>query len=175
RITGGYNFTAQIPLMTERPSRVARIHVRINDEPAGDLELIEKLDRVAMETFKLNQGMILTRTVIRTVTRGIATRQARTRANAAAASSGSGLAQALAFFGGIAATVAVDATERADLRSARYFPGQAYVGEFWVEPGEHTVTVDFYDSAGRLLYRRFFPAGNFTAGGLHLLTAYNLQ
>jgi len=173
-VAGGYNFRAQVPEMIKRPSSVSRIQILINGVPAGDLELLEKLDSVAVETFKLNQGMILFKTIVRTVTKGVLTRRARSAASAAAANAG-GVAQLLSFLGGIALGVAVDATEQADLRSARYFPGQAYVGEFWVEPGEHIVTVEFFDRLNRLLYRETFPARNYIHGELYILTSYNLQ
>jgi len=173
-VTGGYNFKTQTPEMIRRPSRISNIQVSVNGVPAGGLELIEKLDQVAIETFNLRRGMIYLKTVIRTVTKGILTKQATSAANNAAASAG-GVAQVLSFLGGIALTVAVDSSEQADLRSARYFPGQAYVGEFWVEPGEHTITVDYYSKSNTLLFRRVFAPENYVPGKLYILPSYELQ
>jgi len=173
-ITGGYNFKTQTPEMVKRPSRVSKIQVSVNGTPVGELELIEKLDEVAIETFNLRKGMIFFKTIIRTVTKGILTKQATKAANNAAANSG-GVAQVLSFLGGIALTVAADSSEQADLRNARYFPGQAYVGEFWVEPGEHTIAVDYYDKSNILLYRKVFAPGNYVPGQLYILPSYDLQ
>jgi hypothetical protein len=172
-ITGGYNFKAQTAEMIRRPSNISRIQVLSNDVPVGELELLEKLDNVAIETFKLSQGVTFFKTIIRTVTKGILSKQVKNQA--ASATSGSGVGSLLSFLGGIALDVAVDSSERADLRSARYFPGQAYVGEFWLEPGEHTITIDYYDKSDRLLYRKVFPPRHYMPGELNILTSYDLQ
>ncbi|MCL2706097.1 MAG: hypothetical protein FWE72_07820 [Spirochaetaceae bacterium] len=173
-VTGGYNFKTQTPEMVRRPSRISKIQVSVNGVPSGGLELIEKLDEVAIETFNLRKGMIFFKTVIRTVTKGILTKQTTKAANNAAANAG-GVVQVLSFLGGIALTAAVDSSEQADLRSARYFPGQAYVGEFWVEPGEHIITVDYYNKSNILLYRKVFAPGNYVPGKLYILPSYDLQ
>jgi hypothetical protein len=174
-IDGGYNFKCQLAEMFPRPSRVARMRVVVDDVPAGDLALIEKLDRVAVETFKLKESMVLLKTVIRTVTKGIITQKAKSAASSAAENAGGGWLSVLSFVGGVAADIAVDATEEADLRGARYFPGQAYVGEFLIEPGRHELRVDYYDSAGGLLYQEKFPPIDYKPGELNLLSAYDLQ
>ncbi len=173
-ITGGYNFKTQIPEMIKRQSRVSRIEIFVDGVYAGDLELVEKLDSVAVETFKLKQSMIFFKTVTRTITKGILSKQAKSAANNAASDAG-GVASLLSFLGGIALDIAVDYSEQADLRSARYFPGQAYVGEFWVEPGEHSITVDYYDSLDKLLHRKIFDSRNYAVEELHLLDSYDLQ
>jgi hypothetical protein len=48
--------------------------------------------------------------------------------------------------------VAVDATENADLRISRFFPAKALVGEIEVTPGLHTISVEYYDKNGTLLW-----------------------
>jgi hypothetical protein len=173
-ITGGYNFKAQIADMKKRQSHISKIQIFLDGVPAGELDLIEKLDAVAIETFKLNKGAILLKTVIRTVTKGILSKQAKNAANNAASNAG-GIAPLLSFLGGIALDVAVDSSEQADLRSARYFPGQAYVGEFLIEPGEHTITVDYYNSANTLLHREVFIPKNYIPGKLYILASYDLE
>ena len=173
-VTGGYNFKTQIPEMIKRPSQVSKVKVFVNDLPVGELELIEKLDEVAIETFNLSKGMIYLKTVFRTVTKGVLAKQA-TKAATNATSGAGGVAQLLTALGGLALTVAADASEQADLRGARYFPGQAYAGEFWVEPGEHTITIDYYNRTNTLLYRKVFAPGHYAPGKLNVLTAYDLQ
>jgi hypothetical protein len=174
-IDGGYNFKCQLAEMLQRPSRVARMRVFVDDVPAGDLALIEKMDKVAVETFKLKESMVFLKTIIRTVTKGVLTQKAKSAADSAAENAGGNWLSVFAFIGGIVADVAVDATEEADLRSARYFPGRAYVGEFLVKPGGHELRVDYYDSAGGLIYQENFPLRDYKAGELNLLAAYNLQ
>jgi len=173
-VAGGYNFKAELPEMLLQPSQVARIAVLVDGVPAGELALIEKIDSIALETHKLTETPIFFKTVLRTVTKGILTKTAKDQANRAASQAGE-LVGILAFAGGIAADLLVDASEQADLRTARYFPGQAYVGELAVEPGEHTVTVEYFSRAGALLYQEFFPRKNYLENGLNLVSSFNLE
>lgn len=170
----GYNFKCQLPEMHKRQSAVARVHVTADGTSMGNLWLLEEFDSVAMETFRLKESLIFVKTITRTITKGIAAQKAKEAADQAAANAGSGL-MLLSLLGGIAVDIAVDASEQADLRSARYFPGQAHVGEFWLEPGEHEIQIEYYNASGQLLFREAVPARNYSPGGLNLLTSYNLQ
>ncbi len=172
-VEGGYNFKAELPQMVLRPSRIAKIQVLIDGQPAGTVSLIEKLDAIANETFKLSETPILFKTVIRTVTKGILTKKAKDAASHAAASAGE-VGLVLAFAGGLAADLAVDASEQADLRVGRYFPGRASVGEFDVTPGTHTVSVEYYGVQGELLYRDPGVKKDYQAG-LNLVASYDLE
>jgi hypothetical protein len=127
-----------------------------------------------METFKLTETPVFFKTVLRTVTKGLLAAKAKEKAYESASKAG-GVAGLFALAGGIAADAAIEATEQADLRSARYFPGQAHVGEFLIEPGEHDVAIEYYDAGNRLLYREEFPRKNYTARGLNVLSSYNLE
>ncbi|MDR3199935.1 MAG: hypothetical protein LBT68_00625 [Spirochaetales bacterium] len=169
----GLNFKCETPVMAGRPSKVARIQILVDGEPAGNLSLIEKLDRVAIETFKMNETMLLVRTVIRSVTTTAVTGALKGTANDLAGDSAVG--SILSFVGGVALDVAADIKEEADLRLARYFPGQAYIGEFWIDPGEHEVEVEFYDASDSLLYTETKPGQNYAAEKLNLVTAYDLE
>ena len=173
-VDGGYNFKCQLPEMIDRPSKVARISVIVDGVKAGDLALIERLDSVAMETFKLSQTPLYFKTVIRTIAKGILAEKAKEQAWESASKAG-GVAGLFALAGGLAADVAIEATEQADLRMARYFPGEARVGEFEIEPGEHDVAVEYYDAGGGLLYRETFPRRSYSKQGLNVVASYNLE
>ena len=174
-IEGGYNFKAELPEMVLQPSRVGKIRVLIDGQPAGDLALIEKLDAVAKETYKLMETPIFFKTVTRTVVKGVVTKVAKDQANKAAEQSGNGLFSILSLAGGLAADLAVDASEQADLRNARFIPGQASIGEFTVAPGTHDVAVEYYGSNGALLYREAIAPQDYQAGALNLVTSYDLE
>jgi hypothetical protein len=169
----GMNFKVAIPSMRSRDSRVTRIRVLVDGKPAGDLSLLEKLDRVAMETFKLNESIILTRTVIRAVLTGAVTTTAKQLTDELTKDSAIG--SLLSLVGGAALDIAADIKEEADLRLARYFPGKAYVGEFLVDPGEHDIAIEFCNAAGGVLYSEGIPRREYTAAKLNLLTAYDLE
>jgi hypothetical protein len=174
KVDAGYYFKCQLPEMIQRPSRVARVSVIVDGVRAGDLALLERLDAVAMETFQLSQTPVFFKTVIRTVAKGLLAEKAKDKAWEAASNAG-GIAGLFALAGGIAADVAVEASEQADLRSARYFPGEARVGEFLIESGEHDVAVEYYAADGRLLYKEAFPRKNYTKQGLNVLSSYDLE
>lgn len=173
-VEGGYNFKAELPEMVLRPSRVVKINVLVDGNLVGELALLEKLDSIALETFKLTQTPVFFKTIVRTVTKGILTQKAKEQANKAASQAGD-LGMVLAIAGGIAADLAVDYSEQADLRNARYFPGQAYVGEFEVPPGEHEVTLEYLGSKGELLYREKKPKATSVPGALNFIDASDLQ
>jgi hypothetical protein len=71
--------------------------------------------------------------------------------------------------------ISTEEEDDVDLRLARYFPGQAYVGEFWIEPGEHEVRVEFYDAGGKLLRSETRSRRNYAQEKLNLVTAYDLE
>jgi hypothetical protein len=169
----GLNFKVATPNMSARASRVTRVRVVVDGKPAGDMSLIEKLDKVAIETFKLNESLILARTVIRAVVTTAAAGVLKGTAKDLTRDSTVG--SILSFVGGIALDVAADIKEEADLRLARYFPGKAYAGEFLVDPGEHEVRVEFYSAAGEVIYTQEIPRRNYDAAKLNLVTAYDLE
>jgi len=173
-VGGEYRFKAMLPDMYKRPSKVAKIVVLVDGFAVGQLALIEKMDSIALETFELHRTPLYFKTVIRAVTKGIVTAKLKEKANSEAAKQG-GLLSVLSFAGGVAADLAVDASEQADLRCDRYFPGQARVGEFLIEPGQHDVEVDYYAAGGGLLYRENFPRKNYAKDGLNVLASCSLQ
>lgn len=173
-VKAGLNIKAQLPEMYLRPTRVKTISVMVDGVQVGKLQLLERLDTIAVDTFELTKTPTFFKTVIRASVKGVLTQMAKEQANNGLSSLGFGGAL-LGAVGGLAADVAVDATEQADLRSARYFPGQAWVGDFSIPAGSHVVAVEYYDRAGGLLSRTTFPERTYGARGLNLLSAYDLD
>jgi len=173
-VKAGLNIKAQLPEMYLRPSKVHSITVLVDGVSVGHLELLERLDTIAVDTFELAKTPIFFKTVIRASVKGVLTQMAKEQANNGLSSLGFG-GQLLGAVGGLAADVAVDATEQADLRSARYFPGQAWVGDFSIAPGTHVVSVEYFGRAGELLSTTVYPARNYDTKGLNLLSAYDLE
>ena len=139
----------------------------------GSLSMIEKLDAVALETFKLSERPTFFKTLLRAVAKGIVAAKAKQEAQQASA--GNSALSLLSLAGGLAADAAVDASEQADLRSARYFPGQAYVGEFSVEPGQHDITIQYCAADGKVLYEDKPASAALSANALNLVASYDLE
>jgi uncharacterized protein len=127
----------RLPKMVQRPSKIDRIEVVVNSNKFN-LELLEDMSAVVRETFAGHYTNILVKTYIRTIMKyaavGIAAAELE-RANAN---------DAIILLAIIAAKTAFEATERADIRMSRYFPGKAYVGGIILDPGTYNVTVNFY-------------------------------
>ena len=49
------------------------------------------------------------------------------------------------------ASLAADATEKADLRVSRYFPGKSYIGGINMEPGLYNIKINYFDSKDQIL------------------------
>ncbi|MDR3324435.1 MAG: hypothetical protein LBS82_00400 [Spirochaetaceae bacterium] len=132
-----------LPEMVRRPSEVGKIELVFEDGAPKTLELLEDIQNVALETFKLHLGMIKAKSVIRGTAKGAVA----TGLSAAGQANDNGWL-ALA---GLAAQAFAEVSESADLRLSRYFPGKAYVGGVTLPPGTYTFFVNYYDANGGLI------------------------
>jgi hypothetical protein len=57
----------------------------------------------------------------------------------------------------IASAVSNEVTEKADVRTSRYFPASASVGGITVDPGTYLITVRYMDRTGRIISTEEFP------------------
>lgn len=116
-LTGGFNARIAIPVLSARESAVARVAL-FDAEGAviEDLQLLEPIDRIAVSTFERRKELIYAKAVIRAVVKGVV-----------AGVSNAALQEANIPLLGTLIQIGVLVSERADLRSARYLPGGAYV------------------------------------------------
>jgi hypothetical protein len=159
-----------LPEMVQRPSLVDYIEVHFDDGRNFRLELLEDIDAVARDTFRNKRDIIYTRTIIRAVVKGAVS----SGLSAAGDNVGgwAGLALGLA---GLASQVYNEASEQADLRVSRYFPGKAWVGAINVEPGTYSFSVNFCTRAGKILTTRYFTDVSVDPDTLNLTEAVCLQ
>ena len=139
-----------LPVMTPRPSRIGSIEVVLNSGESFALELLEDMGAVVNATFAQKKDVIYIKTVIRATIKGIATKVF----NEAARYSDNN--QALFTILGLGSQIFAEASEKADLRSVRYFPAKAYVGGINLKPGSYTYTVTYYDSDRKVIAERRF-------------------
>lgn len=135
------------PVMVQRPSRIDRVEVVLDSGESFNLELIEDLGLVAMDTFARRSAFIYLKTVLRSITK---------TASSAALRKGSDKAQSaetalLLGLLSIGTQIYAEASEQADLRLSRYFPARAVVGGITLAPGTYSYTVRFLDGGGRLV------------------------
>ncbi|MFP4010600.1 MAG: hypothetical protein ACLFUM_02785 [Spirochaetaceae bacterium] len=170
-VEGGYRFKFQLPRLEARGSEVARIQVLVDGDPVGELERIESIQRVAEETFAVKKPLIYLKTITRVVVKGILAERGKEQMQRAGTEAGTlGLIGSIA--AGVATDVAVDASERADLRISRYFPAFAYIGEFEVAEGEHVVSVRYLDGHGKVVATESFGPRRIDEDGINVVTSY---
>lgn len=168
----GYQFKFQLPYMVKMGSDVKRISVNVDGTPVGELDLIESIENVAYETYKLKEPIIYLKTITRTIVKGLINKAAQDAADDAAAESGNTGFMVLSLVGGLVADVAVAESEQADLRTARFYPGFAYGGEFLIPEGQHVVSIEYYDGWDNLLFTEVVDEKEYKAGKLNLVSAY---
>jgi hypothetical protein len=156
-----------LPKMAERPSAVTRIEVAVETGETFELELLEDMGLVARETFKAREGLIFAKTLVR-----IAVKAALAAAATGAASDqGGGL---MGLLMGVGTSIAVNASEQADIRMSRYFPRYAFTGGLNLDPGVYTITVNYYGPGG-LVQSLVRPGVPVEAGKLNLVETVCLR
>ena len=131
--------------MKKRPSRVARITVDLGSDTKLELQRLESLENVAVETFEIKKPIIYLKAITRAVVKGLAAEAGKAEMTEDMED------ETLSFLVRILTDIAVDMTEAADLRMSRFFPATAYVGEAHIKEGTYLVTVRYYDYGNRLL------------------------
>ncbi|MDR1788559.1 MAG: hypothetical protein LBR16_08960 [Treponema sp.] len=165
-----------LPEMVSRHSFIDAIDLVLEDGTTVNLELLEDIDAVARETFRSKVGAITRKTVLRSILKNTAAVATRDVGGAMSQSSNDRTAAAgsLMMALGVLGQIAANASEQADLRMGRYFPGKAFVGGLTLEPGTYSFTVRFL-GGGRVLHAVEYHDVEVSAGGLNLVEAVCLR
>lgn len=166
-VSPGFHFKFELPLLSLRGSDVTSVSVFVDGREAGELYFTENMERIAEETFKLKQPLIVGKTVTRTVTKGIIKELSKDAVNDQVGGIGGLLA-------GLAMDIAVDATENADTRLSQFFPAHAYTGEIEVEPGQREIELVYY-SGGREIFRDYKGLVDVKPSSLNLVQSFVFQ
>jgi hypothetical protein len=158
-----------VPVLSPMPSRIGSVNVIFDDGKRFDLELLEDIGKVAEATFSGKKNVIYLRTIIRATVKGMSA------ALFDAMSESSDEHGALFSVLSIGAQIFAEASEKADLRSTRYFPGKAYVGGVNLEPGVYSFTVVYRTMNGEIVAERYFKNIEVKAHTLNLVEAVCLK
>ena len=145
-IQEGYHFKFQLPIMKKRRNNIGVIKVVVDGSEVKKMELLESLEDVALETFKVKKTLIYLKTITRTIIKGLATQKGKEKLVEKINN------PLLSFATRMVADVAIDATENADLRISRFFPAKTFIGEIELESGIHHFKVEYYSKSGELLF-----------------------
>jgi hypothetical protein len=151
-----------LPVMTPRPSRVASIEVVIDTGKSFTLEFLEDISAIAEATFAQKKSLIYTRSIIRASVKGIAALIFNTAAEQSDENKG------IYAILGLGSQLLAEAGEKADLRTARYFPGRAYVGGINLSPGTYSYTVTYFGKNGEVIAEYRFEEIMINANALNL-------
>jgi hypothetical protein len=138
-VSEDYYFKFAIPKLVKRPTDIASIRVFADSICLGQLDLLEDIGRVAEETFEAKKSLIYLRSLARAVVKGLAGHKLKKKVD----SDG--------FEGWLkkaAIDVGADITENADLRCARFLPGQIFVADIEIPPGIYDFKLEFLDFNG---------------------------
>lgn len=135
-----------IPALDTTSSQVAYVEAEINDTLSTSLPLIEEMDKVARETFKIKKPIIVARATVRGILKTIG----QDAAEDAIEDEAGGVWGAAA---GKLMGAARDMSEQADLRGWQTMPGKAYTNLVKLPSGKHEVNFKYYSSDDELLYQ----------------------
>ena len=153
-----------LPVIVERPSVVASSRVVFDTGESFDLELIEDMGAVAVETFKQKAALIYLKTVLRSVLKTASSVALDDQSNKSSNSDTALLLSVLS----IGTQIYAEASEQADLRMSRYFPSKASVAGINLDPGVYSYNVEYYDLSGTLIHSSRFLDQNIRANALNL-------
>jgi hypothetical protein len=163
------HFKFQLPILKVRDSRVKEIRILVDGKRQGKLQLLESINNVAKATYKVKEPITYIKTITRTVVKGLASHKAKGEMDKNISNP---LLAAAAKF---ATDMAVDATENADLRIARFFPAKAYIAEIELQPGTYNIELQFVGANNTVLFAEEYPETQISSGGLNLVESFYLQ
>ena len=165
----GYHFKFQLPFMKTRKSNIGRIEVIVDGNSVADLQQIEDIEKVALETFSIKEPLIYLKTITRTVIKGLFAAKRKQEMEKKINN------ELLGFAARLATDAIVDATENADLRISRFFPAKTSVTEIEVTPGIHNIKIKYYSKNGSVLFVDDLGDKDITRSGLNLFESFYLN
>ena len=133
-----------IPSIHLYPSVVRNVQAVVGDTLQIALPMLEEMDRVAREIYKVKQPIIYGRAFLRAVLKAGAAEALEKKAEKKNDGNG-GLAKIFGILG-------QELTEKADLRGWQTMPGKAYANVVKLPPGEHAITIEYRSEHDRLLF-----------------------
>ena len=144
-----------LPSLHLYQSQVQSVEVIFDDTLAAPLYLMEEMDVVAKEMYKIKEPIIYARAFARSFVKAIGTNVISKEIE----EENEGLGKILNIFG----KIGQEFSEKADLRSWQTMPGKAYANVVGLPPGDHQAEIRYYDSRGRLLFtqQKFFSISSY--------------
>lgn len=169
-----YHFKFSIPYMAPYMSYARRVVVHIDGELVAELELIESMESIAIQTFEIKKPLIYFKTLSRAVIKGVAAAEVKKEIDEANRKSDDPNYFG-AFLAKVAVDVAADLSENADLRTSMFFPGNALATSITVEPGYHDVEIFYLDGSGSKVHSEVYKDMDIRKDQMSLIETYYLK
>ncbi|MCG8374452.1 MAG: hypothetical protein MI700_13005 [Balneolales bacterium] len=137
-------FKFSLPGLVPFDSEVGTVKIVVNSQFPQEVSLIENMDLVAQEVYKVKEPIIYARSLVRSAIKTLASDQARNRISEEN--------EALGSLFNIVGKLATEATEKADLRSWQTMPGKAHATILNLPEGEHFIEIQYFNNYGNLLF-----------------------
>jgi len=145
-----------LPVMIDRASQVSKVEVRISNGILLELQLLEDISKIALETFNLHVQYIETKTWIRSLLKSTGTAIIDSATDRLAKDAETKeLSQLYSLVGGVLgliSRISNYASEQADVRISHFFPAKAWVGGVNIRPGLYDVEFIYKDFRGRVIH-----------------------
>ncbi|MDR0785912.1 MAG: hypothetical protein LBE74_08575 [Treponema sp.] len=138
---------AAVPVLVPRASAIDKVEITVNGETVT-LNLLEDIGGLMKSTLAEKFDDIYYKAYIQAAVRYIAVEVAGKQAKEKAGNSA--VADAAVKVAIVGAKKGADALAQADVRSVRYFPSKAYAGGVTMDPGEYTITVNYYAGGSKV-------------------------
>jgi len=162
----GLFFQFSFPYMQKRQNNVKKI-VAFIGQKSVQMEKLEDMANVAIETFNLKQKLIYLKTIVRATAKGLIA--ANIKKKMGKNKKKLKKQKKINFLGNLLIDAAISATEKADLRLSSFFPAAAYSGILSVRPGTYRVKIIYYNSRNKPIKVQNLGKQRITKNGLNLI------
>lgn len=167
-LSEGMSLKLQFPRLVSSTDPVSYVEVFIDDYYYGTLELIESIDNVATETFKVKQPLIVGKTVIRAISKAVISELSESAVS-------DEFGRGFGLLTGLVGDIYMQVSENSDLRISRYFPSMIRGLELKIEPGVYDFSLVYYDYNNNPIYQDNIIGMEVRRGGLNLIESHLLR
>lgn len=146
-------FKFEIPIMLKQPDAIHSAKVTVYDEAGKsintvNLEKLESIENIAVETFKQKQALVYLKAFLRSLS--------KTTASSAIVQNTSDSGMASLF--SLMSNVYIELSEQADIRTSRFFPGTVWVGGCTIPEGAYRISVEYLSDNGNRIKIEWYDA-----------------
>lgn len=136
-----------LPSLELYNSTVDHIEVVAGDSLIIPTFVIEEMDKVAADVYKVKEPLIYARSLTRSIIKATGSTLITKEANKQS--------EGLGFVTWLAGVIGQEISEKADLRGWQTLPGKAHVNVAKLPPGVHDLKINYYSQQNRLLYTEY--------------------